>query len=51
MSTITMHAMTTATPEQYIAGLAHAHNQYVSVNDPDGNRRLVQKISSRLPGR
>ena len=51
MSTITMHAMTTATPEQYIAGLAHVHTQYVSVNDPDGNRWLVREISSRLPGR
>jgi catechol 2,3-dioxygenase-like lactoylglutathione lyase family enzyme len=28
-----------------------AYTQYVSFNDPDGNRWLVQEISTRLPGR
>jgi catechol 2,3-dioxygenase-like lactoylglutathione lyase family enzyme len=27
------------------------YTQYVSFNDPDGNRWLVQEISTRLPGR
>ena len=51
MSTIAMYAMTTATREQYIAGLAHVHTQYISFKVPDSTRWLVQEISSRLPGR
>ncbi len=27
------------------------YTQYVSFSDPDGNRWLVQEISTRLPGR
>jgi hypothetical protein len=46
MRTTAMHATTTATPEQYIAGLAHVHTQNVSSNDPDGNRWLVQAPGS-----
>jgi catechol 2,3-dioxygenase-like lactoylglutathione lyase family enzyme len=44
-------AGSSATPESGLAPDRASYGSYASFNDPDGNRWLLQEITTRLPGR
>jgi catechol 2,3-dioxygenase-like lactoylglutathione lyase family enzyme len=46
-----LHLLPGAAPQPGPHPEGLTYTQYVSFNDPDGNRWLVQEISTRLPGR